>query len=347
MSGNSGIKCSKHLNKTFGKAISKNIRCIVCSIKDESEIVDVIKLHACGDWRQDFEKITSELTPQEPYYILYRMDSTDKLNSEWLLFTYIPESSSVRKKMLYSSSKQNLKLGLGTLKILHDIFASSLDELSLDGYDRYLRHLQTDAPLMPSEELRQQMDTSLTHKDNIALTSMVVSFPVSQETASAFEDFRRRKLNYLGITIDPTTERMNLIQSNRSIDLDMLAYKIPSDAPLFHFFSWDHVYEGKNTCSVIFIYSCPDDCDVKNRGMSIRLKMLFSSGKSHIIEIAKNFGINVDYKFEVSSGQELIEKDIMQCIHGTPLPSNSVTKQKFERLKPPGRVSQSARNPRN
>lgn len=44
----------------------------------------------------DFSKIQPHLKDNEACYILYRLDSTNAISYEWVLFSYVPDKAKVR-----------------------------------------------------------------------------------------------------------------------------------------------------------------------------------------------------------------------------------------------------------
>lgn len=78
-----------------------------------------------GSWEDDFAGVASQVEATEPCYILYRLDSTNNLGFEWVLFTYVPDKAKVRQKMVYSSTKASLKMSLGGGRFCQEIHATT------------------------------------------------------------------------------------------------------------------------------------------------------------------------------------------------------------------------------
>lgn len=57
---------------------------------------------------------------------IYRLDSKDNTGYNWLLFTWSPELSPVRQKMLYASTKATLKMEFGAAQIKEEVFVTSM-----------------------------------------------------------------------------------------------------------------------------------------------------------------------------------------------------------------------------
>lgn len=94
-------------------------------LSKEAELIDVVSVPTSGSWEDDFSNVASHLEATEPCYILYRLDSTNNLGHEWVLITYVPDKAKVRHKMLYSSTKASLKMGLGGGRFSQEIHATT------------------------------------------------------------------------------------------------------------------------------------------------------------------------------------------------------------------------------
>jgi len=85
-----------------------------------------IKTHPVqGNQEIDWSTTFAEFLPKIPTYILYRLDSKNLQGYEWVLLAYVPDGSSVRDRMLYASSRDNLKKQLGYTYFVEDLYGSS------------------------------------------------------------------------------------------------------------------------------------------------------------------------------------------------------------------------------
>lgn len=60
------------------------------------------------------------------FYNFLRLDSKDNAGYNWLLFTWSPDNSPVRQKMLYASTKATLKKEFGAAQIKEEVFVTHL-----------------------------------------------------------------------------------------------------------------------------------------------------------------------------------------------------------------------------
>ena len=68
----------------------------------------------------DFDLVLSPLTTDALcFYCLYRLDTSNSLGYEYLLYSYINDSAPVRNKMIYASTLSALKVKIISPSILH------------------------------------------------------------------------------------------------------------------------------------------------------------------------------------------------------------------------------------
>jgi len=95
-------------------------------------------VESSSDFAADFSLLPALLEPNSPAYILYRLDPASP--SSFILYSYVPDSSPVRQKMLYASTRATLTKFLTPSKLHTTIHASAPDELS---YAAWLAHVKS------------------------------------------------------------------------------------------------------------------------------------------------------------------------------------------------------------
>src|SRR4051794_2783112 len=81
---------------------------------------------AQASWEADYKQMIPQFTTTlEPCYLFVRLDTRTSLGYEWLLLTYVPDSASVRQKMVYAATRATLKVEFGTGYIKDELHASS------------------------------------------------------------------------------------------------------------------------------------------------------------------------------------------------------------------------------
>uniref|UniRef100_A0A2D4H2T4 Twinfilin-1 n=1 Tax=Micrurus lemniscatus lemniscatus TaxID=129467 RepID=A0A2D4H2T4_MICLE len=109
-------------------------------------------------------------------------------------------------------------------------------------------------------------------------------------------------------------------------ELKDLPRRIPKNSARYHFFLYKHSHEGDYLESIVFIYSMPGYV------CSIRERMLYSSCKSPLLEIAeRQLWIQIIRKIEIDDGDKLTAEFLYEEVH----PKQHAHKQSFAKPKGP------------
>jgi len=331
MSHSSGIPVSQQLIDIFGNAhTSQNVRLIKAQIV-EDEVVPTGSLQTSGNSEaEDMDKVHEHLDPAAPAYILFRLDEKNARGYLWILMCYVPDKAKVREKMTYAATRSNLRKQLGTSYFVHEIFGTVPGDFNQKGYKAFLEMQKADTPLTVGE--RQ----SAAEKEQGlfvggASTAYVhgVAFPVEQAAGKALQDLLSKKHNYVQITIDADAEKITL-GTTKTIDISEIPAQVPNDVPRFHFYRYDHEFEGADLSSLVMIYSCPDGSG-NTKSAPVRLRMLYSSSKANIEHILTSVGGKLDAKLEVNQGDEANPEAIHLHLH----PPKEEKKEAFAKPKGP------------
>ncbi|KAI7737211.1 hypothetical protein M8C21_022319 [Ambrosia artemisiifolia] len=127
----SGMAVNNECKKKFLELKSKrNYRFIVFKIEDKTHQVVIEKLGQPNDNYADFQ---NSLPANECRYAVYDLDFTTVENcqkSKIFFFAWCPDSSRVRSKMIYASSKETFKRELEGIQL--ELQATDFGEMSLD-----------------------------------------------------------------------------------------------------------------------------------------------------------------------------------------------------------------------
>jgi len=93
-----------------------------------------------------------------------------------------------------------------------------------------------------------------------------------------------------------------------------LPKKISADQPRFHFFAYSHDFEGSQTVSIVFVYSCPDGSK-GTKSAPVKMRMLYSSSKANVGEILSSVGGKIDGKLEVNTSEDITEEVVLNLLH--------------------------------
>jgi len=233
----------------------------------------------------------------------------------------------LKKKMIYASTRSNLKSQLGDDYFVDEIFGSVPADFTQKGYESFIKHKEADVPLTREEEIIKEEREQGIFVGGSGMGGAYahgIAFPVDDNVESAMDSFFAGENNYVGLTIDTDAERVCLIEST-NIDIDQLGSFVPNDEPRFHFFKYDHEHLGDNLSSLIYVYSCPDgskgtiSCPVKKR-------MLFSSSKANVSSLATSRGGNIDLKLEVNNGEDVSAHEINILLHPAKVEKKKINK---------------------
>uniref|UniRef100_H0Z6C5 Twinfilin-1 n=1 Tax=Taeniopygia guttata TaxID=59729 RepID=H0Z6C5_TAEGU len=297
---------------------------------DNEQLVVGSSRRPVGSWEKDYDSfVLPLLEDKQPCYILYRLDSQNAQGYEWIFIAWSPDHSPVRQKMLYAATRATLKKEFGGGHIKDEVFGTVQDDVSLNGYKKYLISQSSPAPLTAAEEeLRQikinevQADVGVDTKHQ---TLQGVAFPIAKEAIQALEKLKNKKLNYVQLQIDMKNETI-VLANTLDTELKDLPKRVPKDAARYHFFLYKHTHEGDYLESIIFIYSMP------GYTCSIRERMLYSSCKSPLLEIVETqLWMQIVRKIEIDNGDELTADFLYEEVH----PKQHAYKQTFAKPKGP------------
>ncbi|XP_028305606.1 twinfilin-1a [Gouania willdenowi] len=330
MSHQTGIQADNDLKETFASArTGQDYRLLKVIIQDEQMILASTK-KASKKWDEEYDDfLKSETEETNPCYILYRLDSTNNQGYEWILLAWTPDCSSVRCKMLYAATRSTLKKEFGGGHIKDEVFATTKDEICLEGYRKHLKSQAAPKPFTAAEqELRQmkldevQTDIGVDTKQQ---TLTGVAFPIDQEARDALLCFLQRNINYVQLKINLDKELIQLDHGDL-IGVKDLPSKVPNGEARYHLFLFKHSHEGDYLESIVFIYSMPGyKCGIKER-------MMYSSCKNSLIDILEQqLQMEIEKKLEIDSGNELTSDFLYDEVH----PKQHAYKPAFAKPKGP------------
>jgi twinfilin-like protein len=270
-----------------------------------------------GSFEDDLSSIQSYFQQNEPCYVLARTDKKNQRDQyRWNLFCYVPDRAPVRMKMLYASSRSNLRTQLGDDYFTDEIFGTVPSDFNLQGYKSYIKHKESEVPLTREEEKimeDKEQGVFVGGGGTGGAYSHGVKFPVDDDVNDAMEQLKSGTINYVQITIDIDAERVKLCDS-LSIEIGELGSYISLTEPRFHFYKYDHNFEGENVTSYIYIYSCPDGSG-GTTSAPVKMRMLFSSSKQNVESLLTSRDVKVALKMEVNNGEDVNEDEILKVLH--------------------------------
>lgn len=332
MSTQTGIRANDGLADFFGKCRSGRYRMFKVAIANEKLALDGHH-EARGTWDRDWDPLVlGAIEENEPCYILYRLDEKDGGGGfRWVLISWSPDSSSIRSKMLYASTKASLKNEFGGGQIKDDLYGNVREDVTLEGYKKHVISAAAPGPMSREELEREEVKVA---QSNVAIsvdtkqqTMAGVLFPMTNAVEAAVREVLSGAVEYVQMSIDTKKEIINLEEKGKCT-LPNLPKKVPAEMPRYHIFVFPHTHEGDFLKSIVFIYTMPGyNCSIKER-------MLYSSCKASLVDrLESQLGLEITKKIEVDSGDELTEEFLMSEIH----PVKNLNRPKFAKPAPPSR----------
>ncbi|KAJ1643205.1 Twinfilin-1 [Coemansia asiatica] len=337
MAHQSGIRVSENLSAVFKDALaSEDVRAIRVNIADEA--LEATATHpAQSDFEQDFGRVGDLLQDAEPSYVLVRLDSDNSsgqdTGAKWLLCTYVPDSAAVRAKMLYASTKASLTKSLGESFFVDEIFGTTKNEFSLDGYRQHRRHVESSAPLTERElEMQRIKDLESTAAEVPTMDSRRShvaenKLNMADEVTEALSEYAAGSVNFAMLAFDFSNESFVLDRKGSLQSHGELAQAVPSDEPRFVLYWYDSM-------TSVFVYSCPTDSNIRHR-------MVYSASKYGFLVTIEKMGVKVDAKLEVDAPtQDLTPAALEEEVSSrtkTAAPNAHITQQRFKRPAPSSR----------
>uniref|UniRef100_A0A3P9C1X2 Twinfilin actin-binding protein 2b n=1 Tax=Maylandia zebra TaxID=106582 RepID=A0A3P9C1X2_9CICH len=298
MSHQTGIIATSELKDFLARARGGAIRILKIIIRNEELVLHSYKEPA-RSWDKDYDQfLLPLLTPLEPCYILYRLDSKNAQGYEWIFIAWSPDQSP--------------------------------EDVCFQGYLRHRSSCSSPAPLTAAEqELQRIKITEVTMEfglDKRAQTLQGLAFPLQEEAKRALQQLKHKRINYIQLRLDVDRETIELVHT-KPTEIHELPYRIPTDSPRYHFFIFKHSHQGQQEEALVFIYSMPGyTCSIKER-------MLYSSCKNRLLdEVERDYQLEVTKKMEIDSGDGLTEDFLYEEVH----PMEHTLKQAFVKPRGPG-----------
>uniref|UniRef100_A0A8C9TQD6 Twinfilin actin-binding protein 2a n=1 Tax=Scleropages formosus TaxID=113540 RepID=A0A8C9TQD6_SCLFO len=323
------LVATPELREFLARARSGAVRLIKVVIRNEQLALGGFREPA-QSWDRDFDHfLLPLLDPQEPCYILYRLDSQNAQGYEWLFISWSPDQSPVRQKMLYAATRATVKKEFGGGHIKDEMFGTVEEDVCFQGYLCHVSSCCAPAPLTAAEQELQRIKTNEV-KTEISIeskhqTMQGLAFPLQSAARQALQLLTQRRINYIQLRLDTEKETIELVHANLT-EVGDLPRRVPTDTPRYHFFVYKHRHEGDSLESVVFIYSMPGySCAIKER-------MLYSSCKSRLLDdVERDYQLEIAKKIEIDSGEELTEQFLYEEVH----PKQHAFKQAFAKPRGP------------
>lgn len=272
MSNQSGISAEQALLDTLGSSeFGPNGLIIVTGkISDNSQAVEFKNRF------NSVEELQSSLR-EDPVYVFIKDQSSSK-PYQYHFISYIPDTSHVRLKMLYASTKNTLVRQIGTNSINKQVLYTEpnefLENLEDNGSDSHAVLSDRERSSLAINEQQRELKLSQQLRGH-ALVSQTdgapnsLAFDVISGDSSISDKLNQN--NVISFRIDSANEKVQVLNETSIIapeDLNLIvdhpSYTIYKNGELFY-----------------FIYSCPSGSKVKDR-------MLYASNRTGFINYLKD-----------------------------------------------------------
>ena len=164
---------------------------------------------ASGSWEDDWDTtVPKEIDPDQPCFILYRLDEKDSSGYRWIFLSWSPDHANTRQKMLYASTKATFKKEFGQGQFKDEYFATMREDVTLAGYKRHLKVEAAPGPLSREEEEMLEIKQSETRVeigvDSKQATLASLAFPFDRNALNAIVSYRKKDYDYVQLGIGNT-----------------------------------------------------------------------------------------------------------------------------------------------
>jgi twinfilin-like protein len=178
---------------------SPNQRGLLCTIDKETLAPLTVLEPATSSFENDLSLLAPHLHPNAAVYIILRRYPASE-NAPFVAITYVPDSAHVRQKMLFASTRLTLVRELGTERFREQIFATTKEELTKEGFEKHDKHVGLEAPLTEEEQSlgevkRKEAEEGRGTNGRRAHVSSGVSMPVTDEALQALKGLAEEKDN--------------------------------------------------------------------------------------------------------------------------------------------------------
>eukprot|EP00752_Nemacystus_decipiens_P012693 g11245.t1 len=307
MTARAFLGLSDELREAFAKAQDDEmLRYLHVKIVNGDTLTTVGSKHKGGDLATDFDGLGQEVAEAAPCLFLVALDG-DELKRVtgragggagvarlWLLVAWIPDDSKVRDKMLYSSSKQDIRQGLGLGFFEGEYYANVPSDLTFESLVASRTNGTGDELLSEAELLKRDLNKQERASDAGMKSSAmgVIPFKVNDDLRAQLQTFGSGEggLDWIEMRMDG--EEIALVDAKDIAGVSSLQDLVNEVEPRFIFLRRDK--------AKFLVYSCPEES-------AVRLKMTYSSSKASVVAAAAEAGVTADHMVEIRAANEIDE----------------------------------------
>jgi len=220
---------------------------------------------------------------------------------EWTLITFVPDGVPVKSKMLYASAKGTLKDKLGHGYFVEEVHITSKDDFNYNHYkgeqkpgdSRSNFEIERDKVIQQEDNERKELAEEMVKKEAQGSPGGLhsVSIPLNSSAKAALDRLNSGEVNFISLVVEGDKSSISSTDAKK-IESSTASSEIHKSEPRFYILT----QFGKQP---VFIYSCPGISPPK-------LKMVYSTSKSNIINQITQYGINLaPKKIEITDPSDL------------------------------------------
>ncbi|CAB1119412.1 unnamed protein product [Ectocarpus sp. CCAP 1310/34] len=209
----------------------------------------------------------------------------------------------VREKMIYSTSKQDVRQGLGLGFFEGEYYANVPSDLTFESLVASRRAGSGDQLLSEAELLKRDLNKQERASDaGMKSAAMgVIPFKVKGDLRAQLQTFGSGGGDVDWIEMRMDGEEIALVGAKTIAEVADLEELIDEEEPRFILLRRDH--------SKFLVYSCPEES-------AVRLKMTYSSSKASVVAAAAEAGVTVDHMVEIRAANE-IDEAVAHAVRGS------------------------------
>lgn len=266
------------------------------------------------------EQLQQLLAPADATYLLIRIAPSAE---KFFIVFYVPLKCKVANKMIYSSSLNGLKNGLGTDYLQAELYITEQKELTQTLLSRALEKVDNTKAMTYTELLAIESAKASIGLATSARVSVDLLVRTTQKSQDAFAQLQSGAINTAIFTVCPDTQDLDVTHTGNYTAMNQIQAQLNDTQPVFVFMKYNHQNPTtqEQASKNIFVYYCPNKAHVK-------LKMIYSSAKAELLKLLNSVEIlQRDFGYEASEAHEVNDDNTMKTIYP---PS-----QKIERVAKP------------
>nr|CAH8847259.1 unnamed protein product [Trichobilharzia regenti] len=247
MTHQSGIHADSYVTSKLADCKRHLFRAVKLVIKNECLVLEA-KIPTESSWENDFEHVIKQLLEfDSPCYIFYRLDSDNSFGHDWVFISWVPESSNVRQKMLYASTKATVRKQFGDNLIKDDLTVNSFDDISLKAYKKHMESKTAPGPFSNAEiEIAGVRAGEVSTGLNPSYQTIGgVSFALSSDSRPVLRNFNSGAYDYVQLAIDIENEIIKVCEAHEHITPRALVKCCPEKEGRYHLYRFRYLHEGE------------------------------------------------------------------------------------------------------